>query len=394
MPISIKNKDFNKLLKQLAVIDYDKIYTPLIRLLCHVGMWLFFSILLFLYYNIELKLSNFSAFILTLRAIVSNISVFYFFFYLFPLFYLRKNIVLNIIILILGFFICIIIWLFANHMQLVFFSSRGFEINDGPLAGVISKNAEETVWEAISFKKVVGNANFVIFYFIPTFFVKFFFDTVRVYGNVIKIEKQKLDLEIQNINIEKDFLKAQLNPHFLFNTMNNLYGLTVRKDDEATDVVLNLSDIMAYTLYESNSEKVPLEKELEFIQNYFSLEKMRYSKDAIIEMKIEGKKFVSLFKIAPLLTFAFIENGFKYGLKSSDPFLKINIKITEIGLEFYIENDFCNNQNRKKNTNIGGIGLENVKKRLNLLYPDSHSLCIDSQYNTYKVSLKIQLNNV
>ncbi len=139
-----------------------------------------------------------------------------------------------------------------------------------------------------------------------------------------------MEIEIQNINMEKDFLKAQLNPHFLFNTLNNLYSLTLKKDNQAPEVILNLSDMMSYTLYESNTEKVTLTKELEFIQNYFNLEKMRYPADKNIRLNISGDVDAKGLYIAPLLTFSCIENAFKYGLKTTEgSFIFLDIKVKD-----------------------------------------------------------------
>mgnify|MGYP006176424597 CR=1 FL=1 len=136
-------------------------------------------------------------------------------------------------------------------------------------------------------------------------------------------------------------LKGQLNPHFLFNTLNNLYGLTVRKDNLAPELILNLSDIMSYTLYESNTEIVRLEKELDFIKNYIALEKMRYADETNIQVMIEGQT-AGLF-VAPLLTFTFIENAFKHGLKTKNAFVKLDIKIeNNVNIEDVRKNYYAN----------------------------------------------------
>ena len=203
-----------------------------------------------------------------------------------------------------------------------------------------------------------------------------------------KFQKEKTEHEVKNINIEKDFLKTQLNPHFLFNTLNNLYGLTVKKSDLAPEVVLNLSEIMSYNLYESNTEKVSLEKELDFIRNYVELEKMRYSTEKDIQLKIEGEENALGLLIAPLLTFTLIENAFKYGLKSKQPFINILIKIEKTAFSFIIENDAIFNENSNA---YGGIGLENVKKRLQLIYPEKYEMNIGTENNIFTATLKIAL---
>ncbi|MDY3530228.1 sensor histidine kinase [Riemerella anatipestifer] len=384
--------NYNNILSQIADIKIEKLYTPYVRVLSHIMMWLFLSIILYLNYYIEFKLSIISSVCLTARAMVNNAMVFYLFFYCFPRLFHSKRTIVNILYLVIIFFICVVIWLFINYIQLFVLYNIGFEVNEYPFKGIIKKNAQQGIGGVLSIKTIIGNINTVIFSFIPPFFVKILFDTIKLYRESLSFQKQKLDLEIQNINIEKEFLKAQLNPHFLFNTLNNLYGLVVKQDSRASEVVLNLSDIMAYTLYECSSEKVMLDKELEFIENYFNLEKLRHPTDREITLEIYRKEDISGLYIAPLITFTFIENAFKYGLKSrKKSFLKINIKIDNKKFLFSLKNDKSGNNNDKKYTNIGGIGLENVKKRLQLLYPDSHLLEIEDTYESFNVYLEIVL---
>lgn len=185
-------------------------------------------------------------------------------------------------------------------------------------------------------------------------------------------------------------MKSQLNPHFLFNTLNNLYSLSLKKDNAVPEVILNLSDTMSYTLYESNSEKVELWKEIEFVKNYFELEKMRYSADRKIHCEFPIETDCLGLKIAPLLSFTFIENAFKYGLKSEESaFLNLEIKIENGKFLFMIENDFEEIKNKNSH---GGIGIENVKKRLQLLYANDFLLEILSSQNIFKVNLTINLS--
>ena len=146
---------------------------------------------------------------------------------------------------------------------------------------------------------------------------------------------------------------------------------------------------MSYTLYESNIEKGPLQKELDFIRNYFFLERMRYSADKDISLDISENDSTRL-EIAPLLCFTFIENAFKYGLQGkNNNFLNITIKIVNNIFYFAIEN---NKEELKQKTSLGGIGLKNTQKRLNLIYPDSHELKIEDKENSFFVSLTINLD--
>ncbi len=375
--------------KQNILVEFEKFYHKSPKIIFHFLMWLVFSTLLFLYYYLEIRISIFESFILTFRSTINNVAVFYSFFYLFVPFIISKKREFAVLLFVISIPVCIYIWLSVNYFMFSFYNYLGYEIDKEPLKNIISRNASQSYLEAIKFETVLANAMIVIYTFSPFFFVKILFEILKIYNKTIQLQEQKLEVEIQNINIEKDFLKSQLNPHFLFNTLNNLYGLSVKKDDAAPEVILNLSDIMSYTLYESNAEKVALEKEIDFIKNYFELEKMRYPKDKNIQLKISGEDEISGLYIAPLMTFTFIENAFKYGLRSSqNQFIKQEIEIKNDTFYFVLENDI--NKTEIKNE-FGGIGLENIKKRLQLLYPNQHILNIQTLENSFKIELKINL---
>jgi LytS/YehU family sensor histidine kinase len=147
---------------------------------------------------------------------------------------------------------------------------------------------------------------------------------------------------------------------------------------------------MRYTLYDINVDFILIDKEVEFIENYFEMEKMRYPKDYNITLTIKNDS--NNLKISPLLFFTFIENAFKYGLKSENPFLKIYIEIKEKKVYFAVENDTVMNQ-KKSNSIYGGIGIENAKKRLNLLYPQKHQIKIYHDEQKFSVKLNLDLSN-
>jgi two-component system LytT family sensor kinase len=383
------NQKASPFLEKISQFNFDKFYTKKNRIICHVGMWLFFSILLFSNYSLELKIPFKSSFFLTLRGTINNMTVFYLFFYIVvPRIF--KSSFWGVFFIILCIPLSIYVWMSINYLQLSLLHHLGIEISQGPLKGIIGKSAMLTYWQTISYKSVFGNSMLVIYSFSPPFFVKILFDITRLFNRTIYFQKQSLVLELQKLNVEKDFLKAQLNPHFLFNTLNNLYGLVVKKDPSATDVIINISDLMAYTLYESNTEKVPLEKELDFIQNYFYLERMRYAAHKDISLDISTQDALDHLEIAPLLSFTFIENAFKYGLKSDgENFLKISISIVNNIFYFAIENNREKNLVKKKS--FGGIGIKNTEKRLRLIYPDNHKLITEERESSFYVSLSINL---
>ncbi|MFI5162195.1 MAG: sensor histidine kinase [Sphingobacteriales bacterium] len=199
-------------------------------------------------------------------------------------------------------------------------------------------------------------------------------------------ERVQRDLENQRLSAELAFLKSQINPHFLFNSLNSIYSLAYQKSDTTPEAILKLSEIMRYMLYESNDNKVELEKELQYLQNYIDLQKIRFGSKAFVELKIDGE--VGNQKIVPLLLIAFIENAFKHGV-ANDPNTPIRLLINLDGthLHFYTEN--------KKHTNNrdmeGGIGLQNVKRRLDLLYPGKYKLDIKDTPDIYTCELSLVL---
>lgn len=208
-----------------------------------------------------------------------------------------------------------------------------------------------------------------------------------------KQEKDQQELQTKTVESELRFLKTQINPHFLFNTLNSLYALTIKKSDNAPEVVLMLSEMMRYMLYECNEPEVPLSKEVNYIENYLNLEKLRVAKNANIKFEVEGK--IENQTIAPLLFIPFIENSFKHGMSNqiSNAFIAIKMQINKENIVFSVKNSkpqalAMANFNRKS----GGIGLVNVKRRLDLLYPKKNELTIEDNLDEYSICLKIMLN--
>lgn len=196
-------------------------------------------------------------------------------------------------------------------------------------------------------------------------------------------------MELEKINAELNFLKAQVNPHFLFNTLNNLYGLILQKSDKSGEAVLKLADIMKYILSEGKEDKVALEKEIKLIHDYTELERLRKS-DAAITLNVNGTVNGQL--ITPLLLLPFIENAFKYGLNTvaKNGFINIKLDVREKELDFSVENNNPPASNKEAMQSLG-IGIGNVKQRLNFLYPGKHQMKIDEDPQFYKVTLQLNL---
>jgi LytS/YehU family sensor histidine kinase len=193
---------------------------------------------------------------------------------------------------------------------------------------------------------------------------------------------------------ELKFLKSQINPHFLFNTLNSIYALTLKKSDKAPEIVIKLSEMMRYMLYECNERLVPLSKEVLYVRNYVDLEMLRQGQKVRIDFRVEGD--IHDQKIAPLIFTPFLENSFKHGVNQiSEGFVDILLEVQDENVILQIENSKPPKPqvvNHKKPS--GGIGLANVKRRLDLLYPESYVLNITEEPDRYKVYLNLELSSV
>ncbi len=216
---------------------------------------------------------------------------------------------------------------------------------------------------------------------------------IKIARDWYKHQKEKTELLRSNMLSEISFLKSQINPHFLFNTLNSVYALSLKKSDKAPEMIVKLSEIMRYMLYESNEKKVDLNREIENIQNYLELERIRHSEDTVIDIQIEGK--IENQKIAPLLLTPFIENAFKHGVKSTsgNDYVHIRIQIIDELIKFTCINNKSENYYELNPEKKGGIGLINVKRRLDLLYKDGYKLHLINKSDTFEVNLELNLNS-
>lgn len=205
---------------------------------------------------------------------------------------------------------------------------------------------------------------------------------------LLRTNAQLKEIKNEKLKAEVSYLKAQINPHFLFNTLNSLYALTIIKSDEAPNAVLKLSGMMRYVVTESSQEYVPLSKEIEYINDYISLQKLRMNDDVNFSFKCIGDATGKA--IAPLILIPFIENAFKYGLNpDEDSEITIEIVLADSNLTLVAKNKMVVNEipeDLKTET-----GIENTKKRLDIIYPKKHLLEISEKDNTFIISLNINL---
>lgn len=199
-------------------------------------------------------------------------------------------------------------------------------------------------------------------------------------------ERIQRNLQSEKKDMELQFLKSQLNPHFLFNSLNNIYSLAYQKSEKTADAILKLSEIMRYMIYESNDSWVNLSKEIDYLKSFVELQKLRFKDGAAVQININGE--IDGQKIIPLILIAFVENSFKHGVANdpTDP-IKINLTANKKILHFSVTN--------KKNTGhkdaMGGVGLNNVERRLQLLYPDRYKLNIVNSASHYTTELMLNL---
>jgi len=241
-------------LENVALFDFDKYYTPGTRFLCHLSMWLIFTFLLqmTLFFDSGLPLDNTFAF--AGRSLICSMTVFYLFFYVLVPRSLLKS---KLIPAILSLPFCVILWMLLNHYCLVFIGTH-FKVEGAYYKRGVQANLHETFWSVLSPKNIIVGLTPIFYSLSPYFFTKILLDIIRFYSKWFKSERKAELLKIEKLNLEKDYLKAQLNPHFLFNTLNNLYGLALRADRQTPEMISQLAEMMRYTLYESNAEKVPL----------------------------------------------------------------------------------------------------------------------------------------
>jgi hypothetical protein len=244
------------------------------------------------------------------------------------------------------------------------------------------------------FEKMPG-ANYII----PIWMRQIVFNYPTIVGVAVAVkllkrwylkQKETEQLILEKISAELQLLKAQVHPHFLFNTLNNIYSFILNGSDKAPGMIKRLSSLLRYILNDCNQQLVPLDKELAMIQDYIALEQVRYGDRLNLSLQIRGTAKTKM--ISPLMLIPFVENSFKHGTSRmlTHPWVKLEIQIQQDFLEFKLTNNKPEHDSELPGKK--GIGLNNVKKRLELLYPGTHSLNIVETEMSYDVFLKIALN--
>ncbi len=230
-----------------------------------------------------------------------------------------------------------------------------------------------------TFGKLEGFVEFIVFYFIIVF-ITISYWLFKQIKSIIRLKNEKAKTELMH-------LKSQVNPHFFFNILNNLYGLVDKDSKKAQKLILKLSDMMRYSIYEGDKDTVLLSEEITYLQNYIELHKMRYHKVIDVQLHIETND--NDYKIMPLLFIILLENSFKHGVENlrENAFVRISLIAQNNEVKFEIENNFDASEDNSE----AGIGLKNLKRRLELAYPKKHYFEVSKIDSIYKAKLNIKL---
>ena len=333
-------------------------------ILLHISFWILFALVPELPMIFPDKKYPLYYYYYTLSSQLLNVVNFYLVYFLISIDFLNTRKIVTNLMKVLGaisFFICLRLVV----LVVVYVYLAGFDYQE----------------VTIRFYHIVLESYYSISFTLMALLIKFMIDW-------FKTQKQKSELLARTKSSELALLRTQINPHFLFNTLNNLYSLVYKKSDEAPSMVMKLSDIMRYMLYDSNSDKVILEKEIEYLESFIELNELRMKEGRFVKFDVEGD--IQSKVIPPMLLVPFVENAFKHGRKNYKlPGISIKLEVAGNRLDFdirnYVSTGFPVNKDKQ-----GGIGLDNVQKRLEIIYPGTYSLEIEQNDEEYHIHLMIQ----
>ena len=322
------------------------------RVAYHICFWAFFFFLILITPEKEGVTLLMKA-MTGLRIVLLGLFPVYFHFFVLEKFFYRKKYVIYAALFIPA--VILYIYLFASFSQFVFTDKTDF----------------------------YSNAVFV-------FFIVLIATSLKVIKRSISERFLLQEIKAKQVQTELELLKTQINPHFLFNTLNNLYGMARKQEKATADGIARLSHLMRYMIHDSQVDRISLDKEIDQIKRLIELQKLRFSKEDKIDIdfKIEGRTKSAL--IPPMLMIPFVENAFKHGISLKAPsFIHIHLKAEPETLQLSIRNS-CYDTSSRENEFNSGIGLQNVKRRLELLYPDSHQLTAGKSGDVYEVKLVLE----
>lgn len=241
------------------------------------------------------------------------------------------------------------------------------------------------------FPEVLTDMSAYKFVFAPSIAVFIISIVYRKVADKIIYDREQQKIQAEQLSTELKFLRSQISPHFLFNVLTNLVSLARKKSDQMEPSLIMLSELMRYMLYDTQGKKVALAKEVSYLNNYIELQKLRFGNDVEIRYEVDSDFENEGYTIEPMLLIPFVENAFKHGVGYQEhPKISISISVKNAGLIFQVENEIDDKPDASKDEN-SGIGLANVKSRLNLLYKGKHSLKIKTENNLFHITLTLML---
>lgn len=350
-----------------------KWYTPKVRILCHVLFWILVTLLIYLNYK---RLGGDYIWIFILKELFVTTTLFY----SLSAFFSRRTFRSNVFALLLFAVVSYLWWVFWTYVVcylVVHYFPKIDSLFDRYLDFILS-NGFFSLFSFDKFSIIILDFIYLISIPLSPKLVKLLMEQVY----------EKTKLERDNLAIELNFLKSQISPHFLFNTLNNIYRMSEKNDPATPGAVFRLANLMRYILYEAKDEEIPLSKEVEFIKNYVELAKIRFGESGMIKTDIAiGEE---PYKIVPLLLIPFVENAFKHGPERSrkNAWLTVELKMDDNHVIMEVKNGVNNSAAKRER---GGVGLENVLRRLELHYPQRHDLKIMEEEDKFCVKLVIDL---
>ncbi len=345
------------------------------RILLHIGFWTIYllingyievALVNYSYFDLPLSEQLYKGFMPQLIALLPKIACTYFIvYYAIPRYLNSRNLGRTILEVILALVVAIAVYrLLIQEVIFPYIYQEVYEQQDR------SKLLPRQIWTALEFFSVIGIAGSIKF--------------LRLRLASVEREQQLTQEKLQS---ELNYLRAQTNPHFLFNTLNNIYALARKKSDQTAEVVIRLSKILRFMLYECSAPTIPIGKEIKVIKDYIELEKLRYNQRISVSFQTDIDDENQ--ELAPLLLLPFVENAFKHGLSESrfTAEVRIELRLKNGQLQFCVSNTI----EEEPASVSDGIGLTNVKRQLNLLYPNSHDLNIAVKDACFRVELKIVL---
>lgn len=375
--------------------NWFKWYTPKVRVVCHIVFWIVAIALYYLSYS-RLTDGRYSWLFIGKELLVTG-SLFYSASWVISKWVAKEKIYPLFIFSILAY-----IWWLACSFLLCYLAKPYVPQSDERLYRYIGFFLNKGFLDLLTLDKTaVLLLDFIYMVSIPLApkltkavldssmkMVKLERDNLVLEKTVLEKSIKMIQLERDNLALELDFLKSQISPHFLFNTLNSVYRMSETNDPQTSETILRLSNLMRYILYQGKDEKILLSKEIEFIKDYLSLAKLRYGDKVPLEFNIAVVE--EPYKIVPLILISFVENALKHGpdRSRSDAWIDISLSVNSDKLLLVVKNSFNNSATQSL---YGGVGLGNAKRRLELHYPNRHKLNIEESENTYSVELIINL---